>query len=410
MNLFDVIVVGAGPAGIACTFSLLDSGLSVLLLEKHQFPRDKVCGDALSADVVKQLRKFFPAAYNDFKELSVIQPSYGVKFFAPNEQSIEIEFRSESGDAPGYICRRRDFDHFLFEKLMSGKNERITIRQGAEIQKIKRNSDGIEVQTDLGVFNGKMIIGCDGSNSVVRRTFFGTGIERKHHCAGVRAYMKNVKGISEKKSIELHFLKDILPGYFWIFPLTDNTANVGVGILSEEISHRKINLREILNEIIDFHPEISKRFASAEMVGDIKGFGLPLGSKKRRLSGERFLLAGDAAGLIDPFTGEGIGNALRSGRYAAEHAIKCFEQNRFSAHFNKKYDRFVFKKMWRELRLSGRIQKLLYYPALFNFVIGKAQKNPALRKLLSGMLDDVTLKKELLKPIFYFRLLFNIHQ
>jgi flavin-dependent dehydrogenase len=109
--------------------------------------------------------------------------------------------------------------------------------------------------------------------------------------------------------IELHFLKDFLPGYLWIFPLPNGLCNVGAGILSSHASRNHINLRDRLMRAIRNHPDLSSRFTNAEMIGKVEGWGLPLGSKRRRLSGDNFLLTGDAASLIDPFTGEGISNS-----------------------------------------------------------------------------------------------------
>src|SRR5437762_969777 len=84
------------------------------------------------------------------------------------------------------------------------------------------------------------------------------------------------------------FLKELLPGYLWIFPLPNGEAYVGVGMLSSEVSRRKINLRQLMMELIRSHPPISERFAEAEMVGELNGWGLPLGSKKRKISGDHF--------------------------------------------------------------------------------------------------------------------------
>ena len=163
----------------------------------------------------------------------------------------------------------------------------------------------------------------------------------------------------------------------------------------------------MLRRIINNHPNVSARFKNARSLEDIKGFGLPVGSKKRPCSGHRFLLVGDAAGLIDPFTGEGIGNAIRSGRIAAEHIKNGIEQNRFDAAFNKTYDREIYNKMWPELRISRSLQKLLRYPRLFNFVVGKASRNESVQKVITSMIDDIDIKKELLKPSFYVKLLFS---
>src|SRR5690606_11571017 len=112
-------------------------------------------------------------------------------------------------------------------------------------------------------------------------------------------------------------------------PLPGGYANVGVGMLSETVSQKKINLKKEMLRIIETHPEFKQRFAGAELMGDIKGYGLPLGSKKRVISGDNYMLVGDAASLIDPFTGEGISNAMISGRWAATQAELCLQQQIF---------------------------------------------------------------------------------
>ena len=154
-------------------------------------------------------------------------------------------------------------------------------------------------------------------------------------------------------------------------------------------------------------PALKDRFKEAIPLDDIQGYGLPLGSKKRTLSGNRFLLLGDAAGLIDPFTGEGIANAIRSGRVAAAHVQKAFDQNKFDAAFNTLYDKEIYNKMWNEFKLGRTLQKLFHYPSMINFVAKKANNNQSVQMLLSSMLTDIDLKKELIKPSFYFKLFFT---
>ncbi len=274
-------------------------------------------------------------------------------------------------------------------------------------QKFLRKTQTIKLTGKKRCYSAKFVIGADGANSIVNRQLAKNEIDKNHHCAGLRQYFENVSGFHPQNHIELHFYKDLLPGYFWIFPLADNKANVGLGMLSSEVAQKNINLKEKLQDIIQNHPNVRERFKNAVPLEEIKGFGLPIGSQKKKLSGNRFLLLGDAANLIDPFTGEGIGNAIRSGRIAAEHCLRAFSENKFNAEFNKKYDREIYKKMWPELRIGRSLQKMLKYPWLFNFLVKKANKNEALQQLLTSMLDNVDLKKELLKPRFYVRLLFN---
>ena len=149
------------------------------------------------------------------------------------------------------------------------------------------------------------------------------------------------------------------------------------------------------------------RFRDAKPLETAKGYGLPLGSKKRKISGDRFLLLGDAASLIDPFTGEGIGNAIRSGRVAANHIIGAFRVNDFSASFNTAYDKEIYTRMWPELKVSRALQNLCRYPRLFNSVVRKANKSQYIHDLLIDALAHSKKKKSLLHPSFYYHLLFK---
>lgn len=403
---YDIIICGAGPAGCTAAYQLSGKGLRIAVLDKDYFPRDKICGDALSADVVNQLHRIDARLSENFQTFTKKVPSHGVRFYAPNGTNLDIDFVNKAHrEAAGYISKRYEFDTFYFDHIKKLKD--IDIFQNHKILDVKMAPDSVEVSTETGVFNAKMVIGADGANSIINRKLSKNVFDKRHHCAGLRQYFANVSGFHPNNHIELHFYKDLLPGYFWIFPLPNNQANVGLGMLSSEVSKQKINLKKKLADIIQNHPNIKDRFKNAEPLETVQGFGLPIGSRKKQLSGDRFLLLGDAANLIDPFTGEGIGNAIRSGRVAAEHLLKAFERNRFDAEFNKTYDREIYRKMWKELRISRSMQLLLYYPRIFNFVVKKASKNESIRTLLTSMLDNIDLKKELLKPTFYIKLIFN---
>jgi len=403
---FDVVIVGAGPAGCAAARMLSGNGLRIALLERDIFPRDKICGDAFGADVAKQFHMMDAGLTNELQRFDKNISSNGVRFFAPNHKLLDIEFTVPKDKfGGGFVSKRLDFDNFFFTEI--SKLPDIEIFQNEQVTAAIASTDKICLQTTNSVFEAKIALGADGAHSILNKKLTDNKVEKNHYCAGLRQYYENVTGFHEENHIELHFYNDLLPGYFWVFPLPGNKANVGLGMLSSEVSKKKINLKDKLTELIEHHPNLKERFKNAIPMETIQGYGLPLGSKKRSISGNRFLLLGDAASLIDPFTGEGIANAIRSGRIAASHTLKAIKENNFSASFNKQYDKELYHKMWNEFRFGHSMQKLFRHPRMINFVIKKANNNKSVQMLLSSMLNNLDMKKELIKPSFYFKLLFT---
>lgn len=402
---YDVLIVGAGPAGAACALALVNAGLKIAIVDKAAFPRDKVCGDALSADVVSQLPMLSETLAQKFFLPEQKVASYGVRLYSPDLTRIDIPFRGKTDRINGYVMRRREFDDLLFQSVKATAH--CTILEDCAVTATRVTDDGVEVTTGSGRCFARMIVGADGANSVVARLVGTKRVSRKHHSAGLRVYYENVGGFHEKNHIELYFFREILPGYLWIFPLGEGRANVGIGMLSSAVSQKNINLRNTLEKLITTHPLLADRFANAKPLESVKGHGLPLGSMKRKLSGDRFVLVGDAAGLIDPFTGEGIGNAIRSGRVAAAHIIRCFEASDFSAARNYTYDREIYRRMGKELRLGYALQQLCTIPWLFNLVVRKASRSQYWHTFLADALADVNIKMRFVSPLFYYRLLFK---
>lgn len=409
----NITIIGSGPAGAVTSLFLSKNKIHHTILDKAIFPRDKICGDGLSGKVVSVIKKLDPSLIDDLKNREdTFLGSWGVMFVAPNGKKLEIPFKKDLSGEPhpaGFVAKRADFDFFLYEKTKTPFAKHIN---GAEVKKLVRNKEGIgvtyEINGQLCTFNSKIVIGADGEKSITEKTFFNYPLEPKHFYAGVRAYYKGVTGLHPLNFIELHFLKELLPGYFWIFPLPNGQANVGVCILSAKARDNKLNLREIMLKIIEKEPGIANRFTLANAESKIMGWGLPLGSKKRNFSSDHVLLTGDAASLIDPFTGEGIGNALYSGMIASQAAQSSLLANNFSKeYFREHYDRQIEKGLRDELNLSYTMQKLCKKPWLFNFVASKSEKNVTLRETISCMFEDLDMRARLRDPRYYFKLLFN---
>ena len=408
----NVLIVGAGPAGSSLSLFLCKEKIPHMIIDRAVFPRDKVCGDALSGKVVDVFRKLDEKFLDEiYQSESIYTGSYGVTFAGPNGKSIGIPFKKNLAvlaHPPGFIAKRLHFDNFLFSKI---DRNTATVLENAAVRDLQYKDDGVlcEIEKDGGTkrIHAKLVIGAEGDRSIVAKKFSAIKKEDEHYCAGLRAYYKGVTGFDQHNFIELHFLKELLPGYLWIFPLPNGEANVGVGMLSSEVSKRKLNLKKIMLEAIQSNPTIAKRFSNAELIGDIKGWGLPLGSKRRKISGDHFMLTGDAASLIDPFTGEGIGNAMVTGMLAAEQVKRSLEANQYDENFISEYDDAVYKSLWHELKLSHTLQKLSKYSWLFNYVVNKAANNEELRHTITCMFDDLDMRSRLSSPGFYFRLLFG---
>ncbi|AYA38855.1 geranylgeranyl reductase family protein [Hymenobacter oligotrophus] len=410
MRHADICILGAGPAGATAALHLANAGHRVTVLDKATFPRDKVCGDALSGKVLMELRRIDEALPAKLAAWPGQIPSWGIDFFAPNGQRLSVPFRpryNPDTEAPaGHVARRVDFDHLLVDELR--QRPEVELLEGIAVADHRLGADGRWQLLDAAnqpIITARLLLVANGAQSAFARQIGGHALEPAHHCAGLRVYYRGVRQLHPHNFIELHFLPDFLPGYLWIFPLPDGAANVGVGMLTQEVSRKRVNLRERLHELLTTHPKLRERFADATPEGPVRGFGLPLGSKRRSLSGNGYLLLGDAGSLIDPFTGEGIGHAMISGRHAADWAARALAANDTSARLLQGYDAAVYRRLGKELRLSHGMQRLLRWPSLFNFVANRAARNPTLAETLSAMFLDLDLRERLRQPSFYLRLL-----
>jgi geranylgeranyl reductase family protein len=378
---FDVIICGAGPAGCTAALTFGSSGLKIALIEKKKFPREKVCGDAIPAFVPKVLSTINPEYTKAFEGLAGNNKVNICRIFSPGKRSLDLKFAEY-----GYICRRMIFDAFLFD--LAGQLPEITIFHETSVQNISENISEIIIRTDKNQdLKTQLVIGCDGANSLIRRYFTGKETDFNYCSSAVRAYFRNIIG-NPPDTFELHFLKKLLPGYFWIFPLQDNQFNVGLGLPSTAVNREKINLRSELLRIIEKVPYISKRFLKAELTSEIQGSLLPLWSRKIPVSGNRFMLCGDAASLINPASGAGIGQAMQSGRYAGWQALKCFEKNDFSANFMKYYENTLYEKLWKENKQNLILRNLiLKNPWIFDTSVSAVQKSKSIERMILKLLE-----------------------
>lgn len=371
-----VCIVGAGPAGACLSHFLSKEKIDHVLVDKASFPRDKVCGDGITLDALNILRRLSPQLLKKFVESSDMLPSDGFCFHAPNGRELRYDFSHlDLPYAPFYTSRRVHLDSFLIENLPQGYVRLLTEHKVVDITRIE---NGFEVQLEgekINELQCDYIIGAEGEKPIVSRCLGLTHFREKEHlCGALRVYYKGVEGLHKNNHLEFYIDKEILPGgYFWIFPLSNGEANVGLGMISSEISKGKINLKKKLDYFITQHPTISKMFKNAIPLEKPQGWGLPIVTSKRKITGDGYALIGDAAGMIEPLTGKGIGPGMVSARFLCEHLKEAISNNSKDL---SDYESHMYRYYKSEMRLGYFAHRRLRKPWLISLIADVSEWKP----------------------------------
>ncbi len=295
---YDAIVVGAGPGGATAAYGLAKAGLRVLLLEKEKLPRYKTCGGGLTAKVRGALDfDFSPAVEATIRHISI---AYGAE-------------RTRIASASAWCVMRDKFDALLAERAASAGAE---LRDGSPVTQIDFDEEGATVSTRGERERAAFVVGADGANGIVRRA---AGLPPHRRMAvALEAEMDAPSEALDAWRDTLHLdFSAISWGYAWIFPKAEHLS-VGIG---ELVQSRSGNLKRLLARYVD--SESTLRGARDRLM---RGHRVPLGGEFGRYHALRALLVGDAAGVADPFSAEGIYYAIRSGQVAAEELARAFRQ------------------------------------------------------------------------------------
>ena len=311
---YELIILGAGPAGAAALLACQGAGVRIAVVDRAEFPRDKVCGDAIPGPGVKWLRNRAPDVHADLFDLaekSIVRRS---SLTVDGGHTVGTDWQIETFNAP-----REHFDAHLLA-LCRARTAHDFYQQRAK--RVTETEEDVRVElADGQTLTARHLIAADGANGVCARQLLQREVDYTHHCAAVRQYWTLPAG-TDLHTNEFHLLRRYLPGYFWIFPVDARTVNVGFGMRSHELRQRKGNLRRLLPEILAETPHLRARFRDAQPLEQPVGFGLPLGTARAPLVTRRTLFTGDAGSLIDPLYGHGIDKAIISGWLAAEHALR----------------------------------------------------------------------------------------
>jgi geranylgeranyl reductase family protein len=368
---WDAIIVGAGPGGSTAAYGLAKNGLRVLLLEKEKMPRYKPCGGGLTAKVQSTLDfDFSPTIENTVHQVSL---AYG------NE-------RTRMNTTEAWCVMRDKFDALLAERAVKAGAE---LRDAQPVSQVIFDKGGGSVTTPSGVERGKFVIGADGVNGIVRRSAaFPT-----HGRMGValEAEMDAPTSALEEWRGALHLDFGAIPwGYAWIFPKAEHLS-VGIGDLIRP--GRRTDLRAELARYIAAEPSL--RGANTRFM---RGHRVPLGGKFEWYHAPHALLVGDAAGLVDPFTAEGIYYAIRSGQIATEEVSKALQgKDSWSdlATGLSSYSRRINSEINSDFRYAWLITQIFY--RIPHFAYRVFVQSGTLQSALNAVTDGVSTYRTMMR-------------
>jgi len=295
--MYDVIVVGAGPAGSTVSRKCAEKDLETLVLDKQSFPREKLCGGAVSERTLKLLDF-------DIPEEVINQGCNGARVHFQGETvEVEKDYRL------GLLVSREKFDSFLLKKA---KNKGAEVKDGERVLNITDKGSHVLVKTDKEVYRSKIVVGADGVDSTVAREVLGEEISEEYFKLALENRVEEVK-FQDKKcdGIIDVFFGDIDGGYGWVFPHRD-FFSVGIGSYEDKMKKPLKRQESFLKDL------------NLDAPDDFRGHRLPVGGQGRKKVSGRTMLVGDAAGLVDPLTGEGIYYAIKSGKMCGETIGKAF--------------------------------------------------------------------------------------
>lgn len=408
-----ICIIGAGPGGLATSLYLSRKSIPHIVVEKETFPRHKACADSVSGTTLRALYEVEPDFVENLRGRAQLVDLTGVTFHAPNHHHFSIDFLPlEKGtNLPScHGIRRIDFDQYLKELVLT--YDGVQLLENFAVARIDRGPDGVLVGDASGRrrVQAQMVILATGSNSRLPQLLGAPPVPDQHRALGVRAYYRGVEYPIEQRHSELFLTKELMPGGFYFTPLSEDLVNVNVVMLSRVVKKRKVRLGELMQDLLRHHPVLKERFRRAELVSRIEGSALNLGTGRQPLSGDRFLLVGDAAGLIDLITANGIPQAFASARIAAEFAERAIAQNDFSAHAFADYDPSIYRRVENYLKLSKLVAPFLGRPWFDRLALGVLNFTAAnfdRHRLLQELIYDSNVGKTLSRPSFYYHLLFG---
>lgn len=405
----DVIVVGAGPAGASSAWHLARAGVNVLLLDRAEFPRDKVCAEYLSPQASRILANM--GALDVIERAGAAQLT-GMRVRAPSGREISGSFAARHGFRGfrdrGLAVRRTVLDATL---VACARDAGAVLRERLRVSDVLRSEAGrvtgvIVAGADgaESVLHAPLVIGADGLRSVIGRRLGLTHVSRRPRRMAFVAHYRDIAGITEMG--EMHVERD---GYVGIADVGNGVCNVALVVRARTVKASACTPDDLLESWIGSHAHLAERFARATRLDAVRVTG-PFASASRPAWAPGAALVGDAAEFFDPFTGEGVYTALRGGELLAPFAARAARAARGSD--GTEADRALAEyESVRRAEFSGKwlVERLIAgtvaVPALINHAARALSRRTEMADLLVGVAGDFVPASEVLRAGYFARLL-----
>ncbi|RLD11658.1 MAG: hypothetical protein DRI56_00645 [Chloroflexota bacterium] len=399
-TLYDIAIIGAGPGGTTTASYLARAGVRVLLVDKAKFPRDKTCGDALSPNALKVLGDLgLLGAVKDFGfRLN------GVRLVAPDGNEMVASIPQKAGLVDYlYIAPRYRLDNLLLQHAIDSGAE---FKPGFKVSDIQVERDKVAIvgknRKVTSSFTARMGVIATGANiSLLKKT--GLMSHSPKFAVAARAYFENLTNLDNL--MEIRFDGVPIPGYGWIFPTSATSANVGAGFLKKS-RNLPITARRVFDTFLA-HGPVQERLGNSKRMGTVKSYPLHMGFSAARTFSDRLIVVGEAAGLVNPFTGEGIDYAMESGQIAAQVLNHQLGRGDFSSRALHAYDKKLRARFQSIFVWSTHMRGLYMNNWLLNPLIRAAGKESFVRKSFIEILLGYCNAGKALSPHIIYHVLRN---
>ena len=382
----DVLVIGAGPARSACAQMLARAGLHTVLVDQHDFPRDKVCGDGLIPDAHAALRRL--GVYDEV--MAQAQGAQHVACIGPRGGRVDV---------PGALAvlPRRVLDHILVRAAQRAGAQLHTpwrfeapLLDGTQVAgaRLKSGDRVHELRATWVVLaTGAPPQAMLAAELCQRRT--PTGI-------ALRGYVKHEALAGRLRALEIVWHKRLKHGYGWIFPCPDGVFNIGVGLSdcfslagTSRLRMQDVNLRQVFDAFCEVYAPARELMATGTPLGELKGAPLRCSLDGALYSRPGLLATGEAIGSTYDFSGEGIGKAMQTGMLAAAAVVKGQEQRLGDGAVRDAYEASI-RELQPRFELYRKASRVNAHPWLADLVIWRARHSPRILRRMSGVLEETT--------------------